>query len=80
MGNVVLGDMVRCADDCLLGKLYRLMELQGAVEGPLDLSTALENIEATVEANPLWHLGIARVSEEVILAVHGVYHQKETMS
>ena len=36
-GNVVLGDMVRTADERTLESLYRLMEPQGTVVRPLDL-------------------------------------------
>lgn len=53
-GNAVLGDMVRGADDCLLGKLYRLMEPQGAVEEPLDLGIVFPDIG--IREGALWSM------------------------
>lgn len=53
-GNGVLGDMVRTADETTLGKLYRLLEPDGTVEEPLDLSVVFPDVGVREEA--LWSM------------------------
>ncbi|WP_165247302.1 AAA family ATPase [Adlercreutzia sp. ZJ141] len=52
--NAVLGDMVRSADDRLLGKLYGLLEPGGTVREPLDLGIVFPDVGLRKRA--LWSM------------------------
>lgn len=52
--NGVLGDMVRGADDAVMGRLCRLMEPDGTIEAPLDTRVVFPDVG--VRSGALWSM------------------------
>lgn len=52
--NGVLGDMVRSADDAVMGRLCRLMEPEGTIEAPLDTRVVFPDVG--VRSGALWSM------------------------